>query len=110
MGVVLAWGVTGNPSWAATGAGRLEQASERAGRVAVGPLRVLGVSFLLTMMVCQVVSGLDARPERFTGSIVVLMAACALAFAAGSWGSVRALAAFGGAVLTGFAFEAAGVL
>ncbi|WP_346114316.1 carotenoid biosynthesis protein [Nonomuraea maheshkhaliensis] len=88
----------------------LEQAREQIRSVDAGPVRVLGVAFLLAMMACQVMSGLDARPERFTGAIVVLLAAGALAFAAAVWGPVRAAGAFGGAVLTGYAAEVAGVL
>jgi uncharacterized membrane protein len=70
----------------------------------------LGVLFLLAMTGSQVASGLDARPERFTVLIVVLLAACAVAFAAGAWGPRRALAAFGAAVLIGYAAEVTGVL
>lgn len=77
---------------------------------AIGPARALGVTALLAMMVVQVASGLAARPERFTGPIVVLLAACAVAFAAGAWGLRRALAAFGAAVLTGYAAELVGLL
>lgn len=74
------------------------------------PTRALGVLFLLAMMGFQVASGLDARPERFTGLIVVLLAASAVAFAADAWGARRAVAAFGAAALTGYAVEVIGVL
>ncbi|MFI6705555.1 carotenoid biosynthesis protein [Nonomuraea sp. NPDC050478] len=84
--------------------------SEQAGRVALGPARALGVLSLLAMVGLQVASGLAARPERFTGLIVALLAASAVAFAAGAWGTRRALAAFGAAVLTGYAAEVVGVL
>jgi putative membrane protein len=72
--------------------------------------RALGALLLLAMTGAQVASGLDARPERFTGLIVVLLAACAVAFAADAWGPRRALSAFGAAVLIGYAAEVAGVL
>ncbi|TMR38313.1 carotenoid biosynthesis protein [Nonomuraea zeae] len=62
------------------------------------------------MMGAQVASGLDDRPERYTGPIVVLLAVCAVAFAADAWGPARATTAFGAAVLTGYAAELAGVL
>ncbi|MDA0632122.1 carotenoid biosynthesis protein [Nonomuraea sp. MCN248] len=84
--------------------------SEQAGRVALGPARALGVLSLLTMVGLQVASGLAARPERFTGLIVAVLAVSAVAFAAGAWGTRRALAAFGAAVLTGYAAEVVGVL
>lgn len=79
------------------------------GRLALGPARALGVLFLLAMTGLQVASGLDARPERFTGPIVALLAACAVAFAADAWGTRTAVAAFGAAVLTGYAAEVIGV-
>ncbi len=89
----------------------MEQArSEQVGRAALGPARALGVLSLLAMVGAQVASGPAARPERFTGPIVVLLAVCAVAFAAGAWGPRRALAAFGAAVLTGYAAELTGVL
>ncbi|MEV0616272.1 carotenoid biosynthesis protein [Nonomuraea sp. NPDC050404] len=78
--------------------------------MALGPARALGVLFLLAMMGSQVASGLDARPERFTGPIVTLLAVCAVAFAAHAWGVRRAVIAFGAAALTGYAAEAVGVL
>ncbi|MER6508829.1 carotenoid biosynthesis protein [Nonomuraea sp. NPDC001636] len=79
-------------------------------RSAPRPARALGVLSVLAMMGCQVASGLAARPERLTGVIVVLLAACALAFAADAWGTARAAAAFAGAALTGYAAELAGLL
>ncbi|WP_226899866.1 carotenoid biosynthesis protein [Nonomuraea phyllanthi] len=84
--------------------------SERAGRAALGPARAVGALCLLTMVGLQVASGLDARPERFTGPIVVLLAACAVAFAAGAWGPRRAAGAFCAAVAIGYAAEVIGVL
>ncbi|MGP4097036.1 carotenoid biosynthesis protein [Nonomuraea sp. KM90] len=78
--------------------------------MARAPARALGVVFLLAMTGSQVASGLDARPERFTALIVVSLAACAVAFAAAAWGPRRAVAAFGSAVLTGYAAEVIGVL
>ncbi|WP_245765589.1 carotenoid biosynthesis protein [Nonomuraea jiangxiensis] len=83
---------------------------EQATGAALGPARALGVLSLVAMMGCQVASGLSARPERFTGLIVVLLAVCAVAFGAYAWGARRAVAAFGAAVLTGYAAELAGVL
>ncbi|MEO3873439.1 carotenoid biosynthesis protein [Nonomuraea sp. B12E4] len=83
---------------------------EQAAGAALGPARALGALSLLAMMGCQVASGLSSRPERFTGLIVVLLAACAVAFAAYAWGPRRAVAAFGAAVLTGYAAELIGVL
>lgn len=80
------------------------------GRVPAGRANALGALFLTAMTVCQVASGLSARPEWFTGPIVLLLAACALAFASGAWGTARAAKAFGAAVLTGYAAEVAGVL
>ncbi|MGP3934109.1 carotenoid biosynthesis protein [Nonomuraea sp. KM88] len=89
----------------------MEQTSgERVTGAALRPARALGVLSLLAMVTLQVASGLDARPERYTGPIVVLLAACAVAFAADTWGTARAVAAFGAAVLTGYAAEVAGVL
>ncbi|MFF4622697.1 carotenoid biosynthesis protein [Nonomuraea jabiensis] len=79
-------------------------------RVGLGPACALGVLFLVAMMGLQVASGLDARPERFAGLIVVLLVASAVAFAAEAWGARRAVAAFGAAVLTGYAVELIGVL
>ncbi|HEX4817774.1 MAG TPA: carotenoid biosynthesis protein [Nonomuraea sp.] len=78
--------------------------------MARAPARALGAVLLLAMTGAQVASGLDARPERFAGPIVVLLAACAVAFAAAAWGPRRAVAAFGAAVLTGYAAEVIGVL
>ncbi|MFB4294907.1 carotenoid biosynthesis protein [Nonomuraea sp. ATR24] len=78
-------------------------------RAALRPARALGVVFLLAMAGVQVASGLDARPERFTGPIVGLLAACAVAFAAEAWGARRAAAAFGAAALTGYAAEVVGL-
>ncbi|MFI9592776.1 carotenoid biosynthesis protein [Nonomuraea sp. NPDC052265] len=74
------------------------------------PARALGVLSVLSMIGCQVASGLDARPERLTGVIVVLLATCAVAFAADTWGAARAAAAFAAAALTGYAAELAGLL
>ncbi|MFG1948139.1 carotenoid biosynthesis protein [Nonomuraea sp. NPDC048826] len=76
----------------------------------LGPARALGVLTLAAMVALQVASGLAVRPERFTALIVTLLAASAVAFAAAAWGPRRALAAFGGAVLTGYAAEVVGVL
>lgn len=77
--------------------------------MALGPARVLGVLSLLVMMGVQVASGLAARAEPYTGMIVVLLAVTAVAFAADAWGPARAVAAFGAAVMTGYAAEVIGV-
>lgn len=77
---------------------------------ALRPSRAFGVPALLAMVVAQVASGLAARPERFTALIVVLLAVSAVAFAAGEWGLRRAIAAFGAAVMTGYAAEVVGLL
>ncbi|GAA3091601.1 hypothetical protein [Nonomuraea salmonea] len=47
---------------------------------------MLGALSLLAMTAVQVVSGLDARPDRYVTVIVALLAASAVAFAAESWG------------------------
>ncbi|MFF4418957.1 carotenoid biosynthesis protein [Streptosporangium sp. NPDC001559] len=68
-----------------------------------------GGILLTAMVAAQVVSGLDSRPARLTGLIVLLLTVCALAFAAGTYGPFRASAALCAAAAAGYAAEWVGV-
>ncbi|MFA1542610.1 carotenoid biosynthesis protein [Actinomadura monticuli] len=68
-----------------------------------------GAGCLGTMAVAQVLSGVRPEPIRLTGVVVVLLAASAVAFAAGRDGAGRAVGAFGSAVAVGYAAEWVGV-
>ncbi|QXJ22248.1 carotenoid biosynthesis protein [Actinomadura graeca] len=69
----------------------------------------VGSAFLVAMVAAQVASGLRPGSIRLTGVVVVLLAACAVAFLAGAHGPKPALGAFGGTVLVGYAAEWIGV-
>ncbi|GAA4973924.1 carotenoid biosynthesis protein [Nonomuraea thailandensis] len=72
--------------------------------------RILGAVALAAMVACQVMSGLDADPARFTEVIVALLAVSACCFAAAVWGVAGAAGAFGAAVLIGYVAELVGLL
>ncbi|GII81794.1 membrane protein [Sphaerisporangium rufum] len=61
------------------------------------------------MVVAQVASGLQARPITLTSVVVLLLALTAVAFAAAAHSPGRALGAFAGAVLLGYAAEWVGI-
>jgi uncharacterized membrane protein len=61
------------------------------------------------MVAAQVASGLDPRPVRLVGVVVVLLAASALVFAAAAGSPGRAAGAFGAAAAAGYAAEWVGL-
>lgn len=68
-----------------------------------------GTALLVAMTAAQVVSGVRPQPGGLTGAIVLLLAGGALAFAAGTHGPRRAVAAFAAAAAAGYTAEWAGV-
>ncbi|SEG40066.1 putative membrane protein [Thermomonospora echinospora] len=70
---------------------------------------VAGAGCLAAMVAAQVLSGLQPRPVRLTSVVVVLLAASALAFAAGRHGPRRAVGALAATVAAGYAAEWIGV-
>jgi uncharacterized membrane protein len=70
---------------------------------------VLGGALLLAMVAAQVATGLHPQPIRLTSTVVLLLAAGALAFATTAHTFPRAVAAFGAVVATGYAAEWIGV-
>ncbi|GHE26712.1 hypothetical protein GCM10017673_30860 [Streptosporangium violaceochromogenes] len=68
-----------------------------------------GAALLVAMTAAQVVSGVRPQPGGLTGVIVLLLAGGALAFASGTHGPRRAVAAFAAAVTAGYAAEWVGV-
>ncbi|MEU0518186.1 carotenoid biosynthesis protein [Streptosporangium sp. NPDC006007] len=73
------------------------------------PWGALGSCLLVAVVVAQVMSGLQPRPILLTSVIVLLLAAGALAFAAGVHGLSRAVAAFAATVAVGYAAEWVGI-
>ncbi|NKZ04307.1 carotenoid biosynthesis protein [Actinomadura latina] len=86
-------------------AGRRASGVERRARA----WALAGAGSLGAMVVAQVVSGVRPEPIRLTSVVVVLLAASAVAFAAGRDGTGRAAGAFGAAVVGGYAAEWIGV-
>ena len=70
---------------------------------------MLGACLLVAVVVAQVMSGLQPRPILLTSVIVLLLAASALAFAAGVHGLSRTVAAFAATVAVGYAAEWVGI-
>jgi putative membrane protein len=82
---------------------------EAAGGPRPRALVVVGIGCLAAMVAAQVMSGLQPRPIRLTGVVVVLLAAGALAFLAARHGPPRAVGAFAAVVALGYAAEWIGV-
>ncbi|MDH2429649.1 carotenoid biosynthesis protein [Sphaerisporangium sp. TRM90804] len=70
---------------------------------------VAGTVALGAMIVAQVLSGLEPAPVRLTSVVVLLLAAAAVAYAAAAHTSPRAVAAFAGTVVVGYAAEWVGI-
>lgn len=80
-----------------------DRVTGRTGYVTVGGL------LLAAMLVAQVASGLQPAPVRLTSVVVLLLSACAVAFAAADHGAARAVGAFCAAAGAGYVAEWVGV-
>ncbi|MCK2220319.1 carotenoid biosynthesis protein [Actinomadura sp. ATCC 31491] len=76
---------------------------------AAGTARAVGLTALVVMVACQVLSGISPEPVRYTGIVVAVLAVSVLGFTAAAWGARRAAAGFAAAVLAGYAAEAVGL-